>query len=469
MRTRTALAVLASLLWFAASAQAHARHRTHHPLRCRSGFTRETVRVPERRHGRIVRRHHRIVFVRVERCERRRTVKPATPDPVTLPAPPTSTPAPAPASVLPVVRASIDPSYTQDPTDNLKVTWTYSASAGTSAALPTGTLSLNVTEPGHVGSSGGCTMNVTAAVTGGTCTQELPNYGAWNVTVSYTGASTTVAPASSTDTETIEPLPATVAYVWGRDQGTANPTGAANVIGHSASVTIHDADFEGATSVGVTDGLGDSCTAAVSGQTATCQMTLAGGPPQHFTLAYPGGTTSTGTRGTNGGGVQQVTYTWPAQTVQIASPTVTVQQAVLDECGGQQQGGPSWPGSGGGCTVANDGTVTTNQWPDPVTVGTGLRVYFEAGAYGSLLSDKYPAGYLTFTTSGPAAPSTVWDLGGDGGSDCSKSANSGGRAVGGCMYTFSTVGTYTLTVTFTSTDPNYASGPNTLSETINVQ
>jgi hypothetical protein len=152
---------------------------------CKAHYVRKQVKVRERRHGK---------WVKVKRAEC--IAKPKAkvkPKPITT------------AAAKPVVRATIDPSYTQDPSDNLKVTWTYSA-ADTSGDLPDGTLSLSVQEPNAAGSSGGCSMDVGANVTGGTCTQELPHYGSWNVTVSYVGASTTVAPATSTDTEDIEPL-----------------------------------------------------------------------------------------------------------------------------------------------------------------------------------------------------------------------------------------------------------------------
>ena len=40
----------------------------HRQVRCGRGYVRHSVRVPERHHGRIVRRHGRIVYVHVARC-----------------------------------------------------------------------------------------------------------------------------------------------------------------------------------------------------------------------------------------------------------------------------------------------------------------------------------------------------------------------------------------------------------------
>lgn len=191
MKTKTILVTLAATLAFAATAQAK-YYIPRHGARCKAHYVKRTVRIAKRHHGKVVRRHHKIVYVRQVRCV---YVKPKT---ATTTKPPATLAAPS------VVRADIDPSFTQDPADNLKVTWTYSASAA--GSLPDGTLSLTVQEPNKAGSSGGCTMNVGGAVTGGTCTQELPHYGSWNVTVSYNGASSTVAPASQTETEDIEPL-----------------------------------------------------------------------------------------------------------------------------------------------------------------------------------------------------------------------------------------------------------------------
>jgi hypothetical protein len=185
--SRFAIAVLVALA-IPATALAAPKHYYPKPhARCRSGYVRKTVRVRERK-------HHKWIKVKRAECVAKAKAKTEAKPTTTKPA------------VTPIVRAAIDPSYTQDSSDNLRVTWTYSAS-DTSGDLPDGTLSLSVQEPNTAGSSGGCSMDVGGNVAGGTCTQELPHYGDWDVTVSYTGASTTVAPATSTDTEDIEALP----------------------------------------------------------------------------------------------------------------------------------------------------------------------------------------------------------------------------------------------------------------------
>jgi hypothetical protein len=74
----------------------------HVPVTCRAGYVRRTVRVPQRKHGRIVRRHGKIVYTYVRRCVRRPVTRfppvigtslllpfpPASPTPPGSPAPP---------------------------------------------------------------------------------------------------------------------------------------------------------------------------------------------------------------------------------------------------------------------------------------------------------------------------------------------------------------------------------------------
>ncbi len=70
--------------------------KTTHLLRCRRGYVRKTVRIPERKHGRIVRKHGAIVYERVQECVKVKKPKP-TPEPSTKHATsPSSTPAPPP-------------------------------------------------------------------------------------------------------------------------------------------------------------------------------------------------------------------------------------------------------------------------------------------------------------------------------------------------------------------------------------
>ncbi len=57
---------------------------SHAALKCGPGYVRRSVRVPERKHGRLVRRHHKIVYVGVQRCVkvRKRKAPITTPQPI---------------------------------------------------------------------------------------------------------------------------------------------------------------------------------------------------------------------------------------------------------------------------------------------------------------------------------------------------------------------------------------------------
>lgn len=485
MKTRLTLILSFALLALPAAASAHQRYYVpkHHQA-CKASFKREVVKIRERRHGKLVRRHHKVVIVRQVRCvyvAPKKTTKPTT----TLP--PVSTG--APTQGFPTVRAGIDPSFTQDANDNLRVTWDYSTSSS-SGSLPDGTLSLAVSEPGKTGNSGGCSMNVGLQVTGGQCTVELSRYGNWSVTVSYAGSDAQVAPATSTDTEDIEPLPTTVSKTWGTDAPSNTPSVSATVIGSQAEVQVTDSNYEGATSLQVSDQNGDTCTATITGTQAACQMAV-GATPSRFLIAYPGGSSTRSTQAVPPGGTRQVTTTWPAQSVPVTNPTVTVQQATVEECGGSITGiNPSpWANNAGTCTAGNPVA-----WQNPVDIGTTGTVNLDAVAYGSLTNDQDPthgdgmvSGYLSYNVTGGTEGTdyTATDNQGsspDNTQDCSKvltqqylggdpsdPANYGPDGpFGSCGLHFLTPGTYTVTVSYTSEDANYASVPNEDSITINV-
>jgi hypothetical protein len=96
---------------------------SHKPVKCKAGYVRRSVRVAERRHGQIVRRHSRVVYKRVWRCVRpakRKPSPPAKPKPKPNPSPPASPPGsssttPAPP-VGPVVPSPTAPVNTTPPT-----------------------------------------------------------------------------------------------------------------------------------------------------------------------------------------------------------------------------------------------------------------------------------------------------------------------------------------------------------------
>jgi Calcineurin-like phosphoesterase len=64
--------VVGAALAFAASTQAKSKP---HAVNCRAGYVRRLVRVPERKHGKIVRRHAKIVYTRVPACVKPHAVK----------------------------------------------------------------------------------------------------------------------------------------------------------------------------------------------------------------------------------------------------------------------------------------------------------------------------------------------------------------------------------------------------------
>jgi hypothetical protein len=82
--------VVGATLAFAASTQAKSKP---HAVNCRAGYVRRLVRVPERKHGKIVRRHGKIVYKRVPACVKvskpqRNPVLPSSPTVPSTTAPP---------------------------------------------------------------------------------------------------------------------------------------------------------------------------------------------------------------------------------------------------------------------------------------------------------------------------------------------------------------------------------------------
>jgi acid phosphatase type 7 len=126
--------VVGSGLVFAVGSQAKTSHRSR---KCGRGYVRRSIRVPERKHGRIVRRHGEIVYTRVQRC-----VKPATHTPA-VPFPPVIGPTTAagqPSPFAPIVGAASAPANTALPAVSGSATpgSTLSATPGTWTNTPTG-------------------------------------------------------------------------------------------------------------------------------------------------------------------------------------------------------------------------------------------------------------------------------------------------------------------------------------------
>jgi hypothetical protein len=105
VRTWIVAIVLGAALPFAASTQAKSKP---HRVKCHAGYVRGFVRVPARKHGKIVRRHGKIVYRRVRACIKvtKRQRRPGSPSHPSTPTPPTSTvpsaPPPSPPPAPPV-------------------------------------------------------------------------------------------------------------------------------------------------------------------------------------------------------------------------------------------------------------------------------------------------------------------------------------------------------------------------------
>lgn len=324
--------------------------------------------VPVRHDGHVVKRHGKVVRhrvdVRVKKRERvhvrvrlngkvhvetkwvvREVVKyssvsTCTPNqtitaPTTTTAPAATPVAPPATATAPIkVSATIDPSWvlavTTPQAPSVPVTFSYSATdAGQVGTLPAGTLTLNIYVHGSVAQSGGCAANVGAPVTSASCTVDIPAWGKYDLIVNYSGGTGVIA-TEGTETVDIEP-PAlsavTNADIWGTTSPSNGASLAATVSSDSTTdaVTLTDPNFEGATSVTLTDNSGDECAATVSGTSASCTMTNTA-TPTSFTIAYPGGTTTTATESASPWGIAQsqtVTTTWAAQSVAITNPSVT--------------------------------------------------------------------------------------------------------------------------------------------------
>ncbi len=102
------IGAMALVLWaglaFVVGAQAKPKHQ---PLKCKAGYARRGVWIPKRVHGRIVRRHGRIVRIKVQRCVRTPKPKPASPVP-----PPAGTPTTPTTSQPPVTPTGPSPTTT---------------------------------------------------------------------------------------------------------------------------------------------------------------------------------------------------------------------------------------------------------------------------------------------------------------------------------------------------------------------
>lgn len=174
---------------------------------CKHGYTLKWVKVAKRtKRGMLVRKHGRVVYVRVRRCEKRKSASNPTPT--------------APGSPTPTIhyQATVNASFTQAPANPLAVTYAYSADAtetvgaqqvdlASQGQLPAGILNFYSQQ-----TPGGpqvlfCSMNVGGATTGGHCPVTYSTFGVWHVTTQYVPTGTTA--VTGTDAVAIWPFSTT--------------------------------------------------------------------------------------------------------------------------------------------------------------------------------------------------------------------------------------------------------------------
>ena|GEM_PF-4688103 len=436
-RKRVLVVCVVSLLLLAAAAvPAIAAHPSYTPRpghSCKSGYKRESTR----KHG-----HKVIRCVWVGKAK-----KPSTGSSGTSGTSPSGASVPA----AQVVRAFIDPSYTlavsapQPPP--IPVTFTYAATDESGGALPDGELTLQVYVHASVSDAGGCEANVGGTITTASCTLTVPAWGSYDLITSYSSGVGNAAATGETTTLDIEPpalAPTTTTSAWPGDTATI----AATVSNQSAQVALTDGQWGGATQVGITDQLGDSCEATVSGQTSSCALALTG-QPTSFTITYPGGQ-SVGEQTVSPWGVaqqQQVTTTWEASTPRLTG-------AVSGTYTPPPSATVVWQG---GSIIPTPVHWSTGPYPygPPIPLTLGQSVELGAYAEGSLGSDPIGAGSIAFSLD--PDDGTLTDEQPSASTNCTASADYVGDAFGECTFTPSQDGTYTIGTSYTSTDPNYPS------------
>lgn len=376
----------------------------------------------------------------------------------------TTTLAPTPTPNLAV---SLDPTFVQGntPSSYLSATYSFSASASEQGAplqsLPSGVL--NFYSDGLLT----CSINVGGATSSGQCPVTYSTYGTHTAVTEY--VSGTNSATTGTQNESIQPPPITVNDTFGSTSPTNVITGAIQATGNNAAVTVTDSNWEGAATVGLSDNFGDTCTASISGTQATCSMPITGNPTS-LTVNYTGGTPAQSTQNLAPNGVQSVTTDWPAVsgimlsgaslTVQVNTATVAWSNWVVQSSGA----GPNNP--------PNPINVTTGKYVHLFVTTTG-NVYPDSSVcdFGSSEANSEPCGYLVFTITGGTEGTDYTAINVDTGStDCSEVQNYSGQAEGGCDLTFSTAGTYYLSVEYIATnfDGNYANTKLATTEQINV-
>jgi Ni/Co efflux regulator RcnB len=193
------------LLATPATAVAQSSHqyalKPHH--HCAAHYVERHKRVKVKKHGRFVHKTKTFcVRVPVKKVAPKATVPAVVPSSPAVVTPAASV---APSAPVTVLRAHIDPSFTQNPENGLEVSYSYSASAQTitdqvaveAPSLPNGVLLLY--NQGVLA----CSMNVGGNETGGECAVSYPHFGTYNVEVIYVSGESSA--TSGPETETIAP------------------------------------------------------------------------------------------------------------------------------------------------------------------------------------------------------------------------------------------------------------------------
>jgi hypothetical protein len=290
--------------------------------RCRINYVRKTVKVKDRtRHGRLVKRHGKVVWVRQARCFSVAHAKPVT----SKPAPPV---APAPTISY---QADVDPSFVQAANNPLAVTYQYSADATATSSvgtrldlaaadeLPDGIL--NFYSPAAPGQPAGlvCSINVGGPTSGGSCSITYPATGAYQVTTQYipNGESavtvTDVATISPYTTSTVQQLSAGSASIAVTPQvldQNGNPPAAQQV-----QVSVYDTRT------------GDTLTLSGTGALTLSEHDV-GQLDEYLTGAFAGAPASEPELGAQSGDTLQVTTSYAGTADYGASASPTEQIAV---------------------------------------------------------------------------------------------------------------------------------------------
>jgi hypothetical protein len=209
--------ILAVFMCASAILATNASAKTYVPkphAKCKGGYIAKTV---TKRELKGKRPHRHVVKVKVRECVSKPKAKPVTTTTTTTVTTPVSTPAPtAPTTV----RATIDPSFTEDPSNPMSVTFTYGASDVGAGSLPDGTITLGIFEHDQTAASYQCTSNVGGGQDTASCTVTLSNYGLWDLSVTYSGGGD-VSSTGATETVDIEapaplaPIATTVSLALG--------------------------------------------------------------------------------------------------------------------------------------------------------------------------------------------------------------------------------------------------------------